>query len=40
MNALDLSPAGAWDAAEEKIDQWIEEKDYQERLKWRQLRGS
>ncbi len=32
-----LEPREAWDAAEQEIDFWQEEKDRKEWLKWRKL---
>lgn len=39
MNALDLSPAEAWDAAEEQIDLWQEGKEQRRRAEWKALHG-
>ena len=35
----ELSPAEAWDAAEEQIELWREDRRRQERKKWAELRG-
>lgn len=39
MNPDLLNPTEAWDAAEQDIHFWQEEKDRKERRKWRMLRG-